>query len=259
MLNFAGCVPLTLTFENNSASPNDSLYLWSFGDGVTSNDISPVYQYTSPGTYTVSLTITSNRGCVTQNSAAGTVVVHALPQVSCSADPQQTDSRNPTINFAAGGTGTSFSWDFGDGDTSSVQNPIHTYIDIGTYQVTLSVIDINKCENSCQLDVVIDPYYEIIVPTGFTPNPNGPGDGTYDISSLNNDVFFILTEFVDEFYMMIFNRWGELIFETDDINIGWDGYYHGQLCQQDAYAYKVRVKYIDGHYAERLGDITLIR
>ena len=77
--------------------------------------------------------------------------------------------------------------------------------------------------------------------------------------SLRNHVFFPYATGVTYFKMLIFNRWGELIFETNDINNGWDGYYRGQLCQEDVYVYKASASFIDGRKVEKIGDILLLK
>jgi gliding motility-associated-like protein len=64
---------------------------------------------------------------------------------------------------------------------------------------------------------------------------------------------------VTEFHMMVFNRWGELLFESNSADTGWDGYYEGKLCQQDVYVYKIVAKYESGDTVTRVGDIHLIR
>jgi len=72
-------------------------------------------------------------------------------------------------------------------------------------------------------------------------------------------VFFPFVTGVENFHMLIFNRWGEIIFETFDVKIGWDGYYRGQLCQQDVYVWKANVNFIDGRSITKAGDVTLLR
>ena len=139
------------------------------------------------------------------------------------------------------------------------QNPSHYYDTIGTYNVVLTGVDTNMCSDTCELDINIIPYHDVVVPNAFTPNPNGSNGGTYDIFGYENDVFFPAADYIVEFHMMIFNRWGELVFETFDINIGWDGYYKGKLCQQDTYARRINVTFIDKVTIDRLGEITLIR
>ena len=102
------------------------------------------------------------------------------------------------------------------------------------------------------------PDHEIIIPTAFTPNGNG-GGGYYDPSDLSNDIFYPFVQYVEDFRMRIYNRWGELIFESLDVRIGWDGFYRGALSPQDAYVYQVYVRFVDGKEIERTGGFTLVR
>ncbi|MBL4657844.1 MAG: gliding motility-associated C-terminal domain-containing protein, partial [Flavobacteriales bacterium] len=152
-----------------------------------------------------------------------------------------------------------YNWDFADGMTSIDQSTSHYYDSIGVYTVELVGVDSNSCRDTCETIVNITPYHDIIVPTAFTPDPNGGNGGTYDIFGYDNNVFFSAADYVVKFHMMIFNRWGEMVFESNDINIGWDGYYRGQLCQQDSYAWRVNVIFIDLVDIVRIGEVTLIR
>src|SRR5690606_37612055 len=101
---------------------------------------------------------------------------------------------------------------------------------------------------------------DINFPNAFTPNPNGPSGGAYDKNDyLNNDIFYPFTDGVTEYDLMIFNRWGELIFQSRELNIGWDGYFKGKLCQQDAYVWRANVKFFDGRVYSQTGTVTLLR
>jgi gliding motility-associated-like protein len=98
-----------------------------------------------------------------------------------------------------------------------------------------------------------------MVPNAFTPRYNGNNNGYYDLNQIDNSIFFPIAYFVDEFHMMIFNRWGELVFETFDIKQGWDGMYRGQPAQQDVYVWKIWITFTDGTKLIRVGDVTLLR
>jgi len=100
---------------------------------------------------------------------------------------------------------------------------------------------------------------DIVFPNAFTPDPSGPNGGYYSNNDYSNHVFFPVAKGVSEFKMQIFNRWGELVFETNDINIGWDGYYKGRLCEQGVYVYQAKATFIDGRIVEKKGDVLLIR
>lgn len=96
-----------------------------------------------------------------------------------------------------------------------------------------------------------------MIPNAFSPNISGSGGTTP--GSGKNDVFMPLMRGVTEFEMLVFNRWGVLLFETRDQNRGWDGYYNGKLCAQDVYVYKLTASFSDGQKVTRTGDINLIR
>jgi gliding motility-associated-like protein len=109
------------------------------------------------------------------------------------------------------------------------------------------------------VDIRINPNFEIEVPNAFTPDPNGGNGGIYVADALDNNIFYPITKFVEEFHMTIFNRWGEMVFESFNLAIGWDGYYRGVLSQQDVYVWKIELRYIDGSVYQQIGDVTLVR
>jgi gliding motility-associated-like protein len=255
-----GCAPLTVQMPSNLTT-QPVTYNWQFGNGMSSGATAPSVTYQQPGTYTVSLTVTTPMGCTASAENTGQVIVMAGPQVSMEANPWTTDIDHGTIEFTAQhGTGiVSTQWMFGDGGTSNAINPAHTYTTIGTFNVVLQVQDVNGCTNTAEGLVHITPVYDIHVPNAFTPNLNGGGSGSYHPLDLSNDIFYPFVRFVDDYRMRIFNRWGELIFETNDLKRGWDGYYRDKLSPQDVYVYQLWVRFVDGREKTRMGDITLMR
>jgi gliding motility-associated-like protein len=260
--NGIGCAPVSVAFTDLSTTIVDPItsWSWNFGDGGTSAVQNPTYIYNSSGIYNVTLTVTTNDGCTKDTTISSLVTVYPNPIASFTATPTKTDLQFPTISFTNQSSGgVSYLWDFGDGDTSNAVNPSHTYQDTGTYYVILTVINQFGCTDQYQLQIRIDPHFYFNVPNAFTPNTNGSNGGQYDINALSNNVFYPFTEFVEKFNMMIFNRWGELIFESNDLTVGWDGYYRGTLSQQDVYVWKIQLTYIDGSKLSKVGDLTLIR
>ncbi len=254
-----GCEPLTVQMPDVGIT-TPVTYLWDFGDGSTSAASMPTHTYDA-GTYSVSLTITTAFGCTSTGPTTGEVIVYPNPVAAFTADPWTTDADNSEINFtdqSLGGINV-FDWDFGDGGVSSDQNPSHDYPGVGAFQVTLWVQDLNGCTDQITQLIQIDPVYDVVIPNAFTPDPNGGGGGTYDPLSLANDVFYPFIRFVDDFKMRIYDRWGELVFESNDLKVGWDGYYRGEMSQQDVYAYQIWVRFVDGREVQKLGDITLFR
>ncbi len=95
-------------------------------------------------------------------------------------------------------------------------------------------------------------------PNAFTPNPQGSSDGRYDMVDMNNDIFHPTWRGVVEFKMVIYNRRGYLLFETEDINIGWDGYYEKKLCPQGGYFYRAGGRFDNGQYFQNTGEVILL-
>ncbi|NIG56389.1 PKD domain-containing protein [Chitinophaga sp. Cy-1792] len=154
----------------NTTTGTGNTYLWDFGDGTTSTTASPTHSYTSYGSYSVKLKVTNASGCT--DSVTRTAVVYHTPEVAFIYSVISTNN-NSTFSFTdqsvvIPATGATWFWTFGDGTTSSQQNPTHTYSQAGTYTVTLSITTANGCTAiySTTVTVSIDPF---VVP-GFTIN-----------------------------------------------------------------------------------------
>ncbi|HVX51432.1 MAG TPA: PKD domain-containing protein [Chitinophagaceae bacterium] len=157
--NFTGCVNQDITFTP-SISSGDSVttYLWDFGDGGTASSQSPVHKYTTPGTYTVKLKVTTASGCTSTKQFNNLVQVGNKPVVKFSASPQEVCGSSP-VHFTDESTGniTTWNWDFGDKSLqATVQNPSHSYADTGTFTVTLTA-----GSNGCIADEKIVGYIHV--------------------------------------------------------------------------------------------------
>ena len=257
-----GCEPFVVHFTN--LSQFSTSYLWDFGDGGQSNLENPTYTYYNAGTYTVSLTAFGEGG---QNTVQHFEIVDVHPQAFAYFTPSQTTVYIPNDGvtfFNISQNANTYYWDFGDGLTSVEENPVHFYTQMGTFTVTLIANNEFDCPSTFISEnlVFATASGTIEFPNAFTPNPNGGNGGYYDPNdpSANlNDVFHPKFSGVEEYQLLIFNRWGELIFESTDIYIGWDGYYKGRLSQQDVYVWKVKARTIQGTILNEVGDVTLIR
>lgn len=254
-----GCAPLTVQFPDGLTTQNVT-WLWNMGDGTTSTAPAPEHTY-APGNYTISLVVTTPAGCSAAALNTSTVIAYAPPVAGFTASTYSTDMDSPTIDFTNTSTGAinGYLWEFGDGDTSNTDNPSHTYTDVNEYTVTLLVTDVNGCTDEATAIIETLPIYDIEIPNAFTPDPNGGNGGAFDPNDLSNDVFYPFARFVKEFKMRIWNRWGELVFESNEINRGWDGWYKGQLSPQDVYVYRCYIRFVDDREADRMGDLTLFR
>jgi gliding motility-associated-like protein len=155
---------------------------------------------------------------------------------------------------------TSFQWNFGNGSTSNLFEPTPHFDLVGTYDVTLTVSNEFGCEDHTSIlngiTVVSDGF--INFPTAFTPKFQGSSDGSYDRFALDNDIFHPHYRSVLYYDLEIFNKWGELIFKTDNIKVGWDGHYQGNMLGEDTYVYKSKGQLFGGIPFEKSGTVTLL-
>jgi gliding motility-associated-like protein len=167
----------------------------------------------------------------------------------------------PVFTYNLSANATDYSWDFGDGTSSNEFNPVHYYTQAGTFDVTLIANNEWNCPDTFQVlsAVTGEATGDIRFPNAFTPGNTGPTGGAYDPNSYDNDHFFPLYEGVEDYRLEIFNRWGELLFVTEDPRIGWDGYYRGDPAKQDVYVWKAYAKFSDGRESVMKGDVTLLR
>ncbi|MFB0923945.1 MAG: PKD domain-containing protein, partial [Vicingaceae bacterium] len=156
---------------------------------------------------------------------------------------------------------SSYTWDFGDGNSSSEEHPQHIYTTEGNYDITLIATNQNSCKDTFVLSAAVDALSkgDISIPNAFTPSPDGSNGGIFTNADTDNDVFHPIVVGADEYELNIFNKWGELLFISLDVSIGWDGYYRNELCKQDVYIYKIKVRYLDGRSESFVGDVTLLR
>jgi len=260
-----GCVPLSVTFTNQSKFADASTYRWEFGDGEQSREVNPIHTYRKVGTYTVSLEASNATGEKVVKTKPNIIRVYARPVASFDVKPK--------LLYIPGGIlytsnlsfdASVFLWDFGDGTTSSEYKPVHTYKEEGTYTIKLQASNQLGCVDSIKLVNVVRVQKggQVLVPNAFSPSSFGAlgaGGSFGQLGDGKNDTFLPVMRGITEFEMLVFNRWGELLFETRDANRGWDGTYNGKLCQQDVYMYKLTARFENGETVVRVGDINLIR
>jgi gliding motility-associated-like protein len=248
-----GCAPYTVQYGDSSNTGNTLFYNWNFGS-QTSSASTPVITYNNPGTYSFDLQLIAetSRGCrdTFNYSYSDVITVNPSPTAAFTVDNKVLSIFEPNITVSDSSSGAAFCMlDFGDGDTSSVCNILHTYQNPGKYTITQVVLNEFGCPDTFRINIVVENEYRFYVPNAFTPN----GDGL-------NEVFKPAIMGVMDYTLLIFNRWGELIFETHDIKKGWDGYYKGELCPHEVYVYKIN--FLDLEFSMRhefVGGVTLVR
>lgn len=226
-----------------------------------SNEI-PAYYYfssadVSTGTLDITLSATNNGPCADVN-ADMRLVIHPSAKASFAVSSDVIDLPGGDIVFTNQAINAdSYNWDFGDNTAAKIKNPSHGYHNVGYYTITLIANNEFNCSDTTQRQIKV--ISDVRFPTAFSPNPNGSNGGSYDVRDYSNDVFFPYTAGVVEYDLAIFNRWGELIFRTNNIEVGWDGYFRGKLCQQDAYVWKADIKFFDGRTYSKTGSVTLLK
>jgi gliding motility-associated-like protein len=237
---------------------------WYLGDGTvvtsTSNGTqSHCYNnssHTQPATFDVKLVVTTDRGCKDSLTKASFVTVFPVPIAAYNASPNPADIVEPLVHFNnLSSDYTKWWWSFGDGPLIDSVNvsPYHEYSDVtaNTYNTNLIVQNQYGCRDTAYLKVEITPEFSFYIPNAFTPNN---GDGV-------NDYFSGIGIGIEKYEMWIFDRWGEMIFYTDDIKKGWNGKVQGktQECKQDVYVWKVKLKDVLGKKHDYIGHVTLLR
>lgn len=253
----SGCAPLAVSFLNRSE--NAEKHSWTFGDGGNSQERNPSYVFDEPGEYTVSLKITGADG--QEYSASSKITIYITPKAQFELDDDVTIiSGQPVYFYNYSRDGEYFEWDFGDQTRSSLAEPIHNYDAPGRYDVKLKVWTENQCYDSVTILNALTPTEQnILFPNAFTPNMDGPVGGFYQPNDPRNEVFYpVVTGEIVEYQLKIYNRTGIQVFESNDVNIGWDGYYQDQLAIQGVYIWKTRVRFSNGKTFVRSGDVTLI-
>lgn len=229
-------------------SSNAVNFEWDFGDGTSSSLPNPSHAFTSPGTYNVRLIVSNSATCNLFDTVFASVTVRPSPVAQFSVSPAMAEANVPFTFTNQSQGAIAYLWEFGDGNTSSEEHPVHEYNRSGTYQVCLTATNSYNCPaRVCkQIDAVVWPGVD--VPTGFSPDGNG-----------TNDVFRVRGYGIQSMDLKVFNRWGELVFQSNHPDIGWDGTYKGKPQEMDSYAYTLYVEFVDGTHVKRQGNVTLIR
>ncbi len=185
-----------------------------------------------------------------KNTAMVDLNIYPAPNAFFIASPSNATEFDPVIHFIDNSDGNPilWSWNMGDGTTYNVPNFYHTYSATGKYEVTLYIENIAGCSDTTKSFVQVRPDNTIYIPNAFTPNDDNL-----------NDIFRVYGTNIIDFELMIYTRWGNLIFESDDINEGWNGTINGENAPVGLYHYKIR--YVDsmGLTYNKYGHFTLVK
>jgi gliding motility-associated-like protein len=255
----SGCAPLTSNFTSTSINSNSCV--WTFSNGTTISGCGTIpVTFNQAGCYDVTLTATSTQGCIATLTSLDIICVEANPIAEFSPSSNELPNTNTLVDFTNNSVdASSYFWNFGsDNATSTEANPSFIYPDInqGSYVVMLVATSPFGCVDTAYS--TINVYEELIfyVPNTFTP----------DLDNFNPIFKPIFTSGFDprDFVLYVYNRWGELIFESHDSAIGWDGSYGSNreigLCQDGTYTWKIEFKTTRNDERKvYLGHVNVIR
>ncbi len=250
-----GCQPLVVTFTEQSDDEGQT-YEWDFGDNSPSNIGSakqPIHIYENSGLFDVSLQVTSVEGCKTTQHIFNLIDVYKNPIAKFYTNHSDASVIKPEIIFNNNSIdGYNYYWDFGDGSTYIGTETIHTYPNISNnYTVTL-VAESNKgCRDTTHSTVYIYDVTTFYAPTAFSPD----GDGI-------NDVWKVVGSGIDmdNVTLRVYDRWGEVIFESNDITSGWDGTIkNNKPAPVGIYYWVIVYNDLQGIQFEKAGSISLIK
>ncbi len=244
-----GCAPYDAYFNNTSLGGHD--YLWDFGDGTTSTEMSPTHRYDVIGTYNIRLIVIDSNTCNKRDTLDFSIVVNTKPTAAFSVTPIPPQVNKPTIFLNQSIGGKEYHWFFGDEDstkTFTMENVSHQYNTTGKFTAKLITYNEFGCTDTAlrTVETLIDPLLD--VPNAFTP---GRGN--------KSSIVKVAGFGIDKMTWRIYNRWGQKVFETTNRNQGWDGTFGGKLQPMDVYTYTLDVVFTDGRPLRKTGDITLIR
>ena len=278
------CEPAIVNFEAMVRKPFGSpnlRYSWGFGNGskmfrtTTHNPQNIKYDTAKRDWYDVILLVENQWGlgdeemCATTKDSVGYIKVMPQPKADFSSDPgYSTTVAFPKFNFTnetkirwTSPGQVDYLWYFGTGDSDDTSTSIHpTYrypADTNKYRVHLSSVYsyvyksvIESCTDTIGKVREIDPDVTVFVPTAFSPEGSGPKA---------NNVFKAIVHGEKTFHIQLYNRWGQLLWETKDKNANWDGTFMGEQVQQDVYTWVIKVTAFDGEAYTYEGTVTLLR
>jgi len=258
---YNSCSPLEI-HPINVSKYGDS-YEWDFGDGITSNEFEPIHVFTEPGYYNVKLKVVGEGGVTFHFK---TFRVYQNPIADFAIYPNHVMLPDATVHiYNLTKYGDHYEWDLGDNSPIITdRDPVYKYNDLGEFRVSLRAFaadSLGGCQDfTTKFPAVwVEGIGKIVFPNAFMPSKTGANGGQYDEIDYKNEVFHPVHYGVVEYRLIIFNRWGEQIFQSDDVKVGWDGYFQGKLCDQGVYIWRAIGKYTNGKAFDRKGNVTLLR
>ncbi|GAB5538662.1 MAG: hypothetical protein Salg2KO_07650 [Salibacteraceae bacterium] len=251
-----GCADLRVSFENESSIGNGDLkYRWYAGGNQFSSLKNPTRVFGNdtlePVSYTIRLVAISELGCSKSIRKVDYITVLPKPKAKFSFSEDEFSMFEPEVNFNnISEHSVRWQWDLGDGDTVSDFAPRHVYEKSGEYFVNLIAWNEYNCPDTAEQFVVLDPITTLYIPSAFTPNGDDDND-VWGVKGFNEG---------NRFEIRVWDRWGHLVFESDDMNFTWDGKLSdGRLAPIGMYAYHIVYRSSDYKIREATGQFSLVR
>lgn len=251
-----GCVPASLTFQDNSTVASGAIvgWIWNIDGHGTFGTQNVTVGYNQPGSYGASLIALTNFGCTDTVRLDNVAFAYPNPVADFMSNPDKATIADPSFQFSDQSTGniSGWSWTFDTYGTASSPNPIFAFPGIGDFFVTLEVTTADGCTDQSTQMVSVEGISEIWIPNAFTPNGDGINETFFPVgTNLTQDVFL---------EVLVYNRWGDLVYEGSNPNKPWDGSC-GTLtsCPVGAYSYKVTFINEKGDFREFMGRVSLVR
>ena len=236
----AGCAPFTVNFTNMSVGSSALVdCIWEINGETLTGCNSVAYTFESGGLYDVSLTTTTINGCSNSLTYTDLITVEEMPLAAFTASSTQISTMNPLVDFTNNSIGAStYLWDFGDETLgSSEENPSHTFPDEETTAFVVELIaftELGLCTDTAWLTINVEEELLFYVPNTFTPDGDSYNEFFKPVFTSGFDPY--------DFTLLIFNRWGETIWESHDASVGWDGTYNGGIVPQGTYTWRIEFK-----------------
>ena len=249
-----GCEDMLVQFTDLS-NFDDASWYWEFGDYTFSYEQNPLHYFYDPGSFDVSLTLTTIYGCTSTFLWPDMITVFKSPEAEFVSVPEFPTELSPTVwfydrSFAA----SAWEWDFGDYNAlinnSNEQNPIHQYSDTGYFEVMLIALTPMGCADTTIHTIYIAPEAAFFVPNAFTPNED---EKNSSFICKGNGIRW------ETFEMRIYDRWGKQLLYTQDALAGWNGKYKGSEMPQDVYVWLISFMDVCLQKHDLKGTVTLIK
>jgi len=248
------CAPSLAQFVNLSSVDGPAIYSWDFGDGSGSEYFSPTHVYTDVGSYSVGLTVISLEGCVDTLylMQQDVFTVYPSPIAGFQVNPQNIDVCDNKVDFIDQSIGaTNYFYFFDQNQFTSPESSFsHNYLNAGSDYPLQVVYNEFGCNDSIRQEVFVEPFV-LYVPNTFIPDADGI-----------NDVFNAVTDFeILRWELAIYNRWGELVFKTENFQLGWGGTFNGLQSQDGLYSYVIKYRSCANPFVTEMksGFVNLIR